>query len=98
MQTYLIVEDRQQQVTTNYGGSAWGGPWNGYWGAPMYNETRNVTYKVATLQIDLLDGKDGKLVWRGSDEQLLSTSPNPADRSAAVRATVSRILANYPPR
>ena len=97
VQAYLIVEDRQQQVTTNYGG-AWGGPWNGYWGAPMYNETRNVTYKVATLQIDLLDGKDGKLVWRGSDEQMMSNSPSPQDRSAAIRATVTTVLSNYPPR
>ena len=87
VQAYLIVEDRQQQVTTNYGG-AWGGPWNGYWGAPMYNETRNVTYKVATLQIDLLDGKDGKLVWRGSDEQMMSNSPSPQDRSAAMRRSM----------
>jgi hypothetical protein len=98
VQAYLIVENRQQQVTTNYGGSAWGGPWNGYWGGPMYNETRNITYKVAIIQIDLLDGKDGKLVWRGSDEQMLSGTPKPADRSAAVRATVGRILANYPPK
>ncbi|MFW0758540.1 DUF4136 domain-containing protein [Pseudomonas sp. H11T01] len=98
VQTYLIVENRQQQVTTSYGGSAWGGPWNGYWGGPMYNETRNVSYKVATIQIDMLDGKDGKLVWRGSDEQMLSSTPNPADRSAAIHATVGRILANYPPR
>ena len=97
VQAYLIVEDRQQQVTTNYGG-AWGGPWNGYWGAPMYNETRNVTYKVATLQIDLLDGKDGKLVWRGSDEQMMSNSPSPQDRSAAIRATVTKVLSTYPPR
>lgn len=97
IQAYLIVEDRQQQVTTNYGGG-WGGPWNGYWGGPMYNETRNVSYKVATVQIDLLDGKDGKLVWRGSDEQLLSESPNPTERSTKVRETVGRILSNYPPR
>ena len=97
VQTYLIVEERQQQVTTNYGGG-WGNPWNGYWGAPMYNETRNVTYKVATLQIDLLDGKDGKLVWRGSDEQMMSNSPSPQDRSAAIRATVTKVLSNYPPR
>ncbi|MHC8316359.1 DUF4136 domain-containing protein [Pseudomonas sp. LB3P31] len=97
VQTYLIVEQRQQQVTTNYGGG-WGGPWNGYWGGPMYNETRNITYKVATIQIDLLDGKDGKLVWRGSDEQMLAHSPNPADRSNAIRETVARILANYPPK
>ncbi|WLG95224.1 DUF4136 domain-containing protein [Pseudomonas sp. FP198] len=97
VQAYLIVEDRQQQVTTNYGGG-WGGPWNGYWGGPMYNETRNVSYKVATVQIDLLDSKDGKLVWRGSDEQLLSESPNPTERSTKVRETVGRILSNYPPR
>jgi hypothetical protein len=97
VQTYLIVEERQQQVTTSYGGG-YGNPWNGYWGAPMYNETRNVSYKVATIQIDLLDGKDGKLVWRGSDEQLLSGSPNPSDRSTAIHETVTRILANYPPK
>ncbi|EJM76305.1 DUF4136 domain-containing protein [Pseudomonas sp. GM55] len=95
VQTYLIVEERQQQVTTNYGG--WGYPWHGYYGAPMYNETRNVSYKVATIQIDMLDGKDGKLVWRGSDEQLLSRTPNPTDRRDAIWETVTRILANYPP-
>ena len=97
VQAYLIVEDRQQQVTTNYGG-AWGGPWNGYWGAPMYNETRNITYKVATIQIDLLDGKDGKLVWRGSDEQMMASTPNPEERNKAIRSTVTKILSNYPPR
>jgi hypothetical protein len=96
VQAYLIVEDRQQQVTTNYGGG-WGYPWYGYYGAPMYNETRLVSYKVATIQIDLLDGKDGKLVWRGSDEQMLSRTPNPTDRSNAIHETVTRILANYPP-
>lgn len=97
VQTYMIVEQRQQQVTTNYGGT-WGNPWNGYWGGPMYNETRNVSYKVAIIQIDLLDGKDGKLVWRGSDEQILSRTTNPSDRSTAIRETVGRILANYPPK
>ena len=96
VQTYLIVEERQQQVTTNYGGG-WGYPWYGYYGAPMYNETRNVSYKVATIQIDLLDGKDGKLVWRGSDEQILSRTPNPSDRRDAILETVTRTLANYPP-
>jgi hypothetical protein len=64
----------------------------------MYNETRNISYKVATLQIDLLDGKDGKLVWRGSDEQIMAASPNPQDRDKAIRSTVTRVLSSYPPR
>lgn len=97
VQTYLIVEDRQQQVTTNYGGG-WGGPWNGYWGAPMYNETRNVVYQVGTLQIDLIDAKDGRLVWRGSAEKIVDNSPTPAERSAAIHEAVNKILGNYPPK
>ncbi len=40
VQTYLIVEDRQQQVTTNYGGT-WGNPWNGYWGADVQRDAQH---------------------------------------------------------
>jgi hypothetical protein len=29
---------------------------------------------------------------------MLSRTPNPADRSNAIRETVARILSNYPPR
>lgn len=98
VQAYLIVENRQQQVTTHYGG-AWGGYWGGYWGGPMYNETRSVDYKVATIQVDLFDGRDGKLVWRGSAEQIMNNyPPNPAERSAAIQKTVTQLMANYPPR
>ncbi|WP_025995934.1 DUF4136 domain-containing protein [Pseudomonas syringae] len=99
VQAWLIVENRQQLVSTNYGGG-WG-PWGGYgyWGAPMNTETRSVDYKVSTLQIDLFDGKDGKLVWRGSTERILSDNAgNPTDRETAVRATVAKILEQYPPR
>ena len=106
VQTYLIVANRQEQIVTNYGyGGPWGGPWGyaggpweGYWGAPMYNETRNVVYQVGTLQIDLIDAKDGKLVWRGSAEKIVDNSPTPAERNAAIHEAVNKILANYPPK
>ena len=98
VRTYLIVEDRQQQITTNYGGG-WGGYWGGYWGGPMYNETRSVDYKVATIQVDLFDGRDGKLVWRGSAEQTMRNyPPSPAERSSAIQDTVAQLMSNYPPR
>ncbi|MEE5087655.1 DUF4136 domain-containing protein [Pseudomonas alliivorans] len=99
VQAWLIVENRQQLVSTNYGAGF--GPWGGYgyWGAPMNTETRSVDYKVSTLQIDLFDGKDGKLVWRGSTERILGDNAgNPNDRETAVRATVAKILEQYPPR
>lgn len=98
VQAWLIVDQRQDQVSTNYGGY-WGGYWGGSWGGPAYTETRTVDYKVATVQIDLLDAKDGKLVWRGSAEQSLRRAQgNPAERDAAVRETVAKILSQYPPQ
>ncbi|MFB4394079.1 MULTISPECIES: DUF4136 domain-containing protein [unclassified Pseudomonas] len=98
VRAYLIVEQRQQQVTTNYGGG-WGGYWGNYWGGPMYNETRSVDYKVATLQVDLFDGRDGKLVWRGSAEQVMNNyPPSPQERNAAIQKTIAQLMANYPPR
>ena len=52
-----------------------------------------------TLQIDLYDAKDGKLVWRGSGEQLMrSQPPTPAERERAIRETVTQVLSQYPPR
>ena len=98
VQAALIVENKQNQVSTYHGGF-WGGPWGGYWGGPAYTETRTLDYQVGTLQIDLIDGRDGKLVWRGSARQVLRNNPsNPAERAAAIRETVARVLAQYPPR
>lgn len=97
VQTWLIVENRTDQVSTSYGG-AWGGYWNGYWGGPGFTETRNVDYKVGTVQVDLFDAKDGKLVWRGSAEQIVHNNQNtPVEREAAIRDTVAKILSQYPP-
>ncbi|MFZ3154069.1 DUF4136 domain-containing protein [Pseudomonas sp.] len=99
VQVWMIVDNRQQQVSTQMGGG-WGDPWRGgFWGGPSYVETRTLDYQVGTLQIDLLDGKDGKLVWRGSAEQVLrSRQPSPSEREAAIRRTVAEVLSQYPPR
>ncbi|WP_339461103.1 DUF4136 domain-containing protein [Pseudomonas sp. EA_105y_Pfl2_R69] len=98
VQVWLIVDNRQQQVSTHFGGS-WGDPWRGgFWGGPSHVETRTLDYQVGTLQIDLFDGKDGKLVWRGSAEQVLrNRQPSPAERETAIRATVAKVLSQYPP-
>lgn len=97
VQVWLLIENRQNQVSTGYGG-AWGGYWNGYWASPTYTETRRIDYQVATLQLDLLDGKDGKLVWRGSVEQSMFSAPQtPAERDALIHTAVDKLLGQYPP-
>ena len=37
-------------------------------------------------------------MWRGSDEQMMASTPNPEERNKAIRSTVTKILSNYPPR
>jgi hypothetical protein len=99
VQVWLIIDNRQQQVSTQVGGG-WGDPWSGgFWGGPSYVESRTLDYQVGTLQIDLLDGKDGKLVWRGSAEQVLRCRQcSPGEHQAAIRRTVAEVLNQYPPR
>jgi hypothetical protein len=98
VRAWIIVDNRQQQITTSYGGP-WGPGWGGPWMSPGWNETRSVDYRVATLQLDLLDGHDGKLVWRASQEQIMGDdSADPAQRADTLRRAVASLLQHYPPR
>lgn len=98
VQAWFIVDDRSQEYTTSSLG-AWGSPWHGYWGAPMVTDTRTIHYQVGTLQVDFYDADDGKLVWRGSAEQVLRDDPgSPQERSSMFRETVAKVLSQYPPR
>jgi hypothetical protein len=98
VQAWFVVEQRSQQYTTSSMG-AWGNPWAGVWGGPMISDTRTIHYQVGTLQIDFYDAADGKLVWRGSAEQVLRDDPgSPQERSNLFRDTVSKVLSQYPPR
>jgi hypothetical protein len=97
VQTYLIVEERQQQVTTNYGGG-WGNPWNGYWGAPMYNETRLSTTRWPPSRSTCSMARTAN--WCGAAVTNRCSAAPPIRRIAAMRFAKPsrRILANYPPQ
>lgn len=98
VRAWLIVDNRQEQITTRYNGP-WGAGWGGPWMSPGWNETRSVDYRVGTLQLDLLDGHDGKLVWRASQEQIMTDDgAGPAQRADKLRRTVNSLLQHYPPR
>lgn len=91
----VVMETRRDNVTTHFGGG-WG-YWGPYWGGPGYSQTRTVDYQVMTLQIDLLDASDGRMVWRGSDSEVVNEGLSPIDRSRQMHERAARILANYPP-
>ncbi|GGL96167.1 DUF4136 domain-containing protein [Pseudomonas asuensis] len=99
VRAYLITDERHGQTmrTDPYWGSPWG--YWGPWGSGGYTQTQTFTYQVTTLQIDLLDRRDGKLVWRGSTELSSDqTADTPAQRTTAINTAISKILAQYPPR
>lgn len=102
---YVILDQRQQSFSyaDPYWGPGWGGPWGSAWGpgpwGPSYVRTQTVTYPVMTVQLDMLDGRDGKLVWRASEERLLDDqNATPSQRSAAFSRLINELLISYPPR
>lgn len=97
VQVWFIVDERTRQYSSS-SISAWGNPWYGYWGGPMYTDTRTIHYRVGTLQVDIHDAADGKLVWRGSAEQVLRDDPGgPQERADVFREIVAKVLSQYPP-
>lgn len=98
VQAFLIVDVRNEQIATYYGGGLMSDRWGGLWASPGYTEVRTRDYQVGTLQLDFLD-RDGKLIWRGSGAQLVRRNPgSPQERAAAIHETVAKILSQYPPR
>lgn len=95
VRAYMMIDQRQDNVTTSYGRS----PVWGVWAVdPLYTETRSVHYQVATLQLDLLDARDGQLVWRGSTSDIVrDRQQTPAERSTSIFTMVRQILDGYPP-
>ncbi|WP_372875540.1 DUF4136 domain-containing protein [Pseudomonas sp.] len=94
--TEMRLQRRIRQVADHYGGYyGHGRYWHDYglWGrAPL---ARTYVEEVLVVNIDLFDGQDGQLVWRGSAEMLSDGSQ--AERSKALRAALRRALENYPP-
>lgn len=80
---FIIQEhiDTVVQRTTNYR------YWRGF-EADTYN------YKVGTLIINMIDNKQGIVVWQGSSESFLDLYPE--DVKKKVPVVVKRIFKNYP--
>ena len=64
---------------------------------PMYDEDRTVTYKVGTLNLDIVDAEKKQLVWEGVAEGRVSEEElqNP---KVAINAVVTELMRQYPGR
>jgi hypothetical protein len=64
---------------------------------PMYDEDRTVTYKVGTLNLDIVDAEKKQLVWEGVAEGRVSEDElqNP---KVAINGVVTELMRQYPGR
>ena len=72
---HFSAEDKTVYNTTNFG---YGGAWGGYygWGGGMGSSTTTAsTFTEGTLVIDAYDGKEKKMVWRGTGTVTVKAKP-----------------------
>ena len=64
---------------------------------PLYDEDRTVTYKVGTINLDIVDAEKKQLVWEGVKEGRVTDEAmdNP---KVTVNAVVTELMAKYPGR
>lgn len=55
-------------------------------------------YEEETLIIDIVSGRDKKLVWRGDSSHQIDRSQTPEQRTKEVNEVVAEILSAYPPK
>lgn len=64
---------------------------------PLYDEDRTVTYKVGTLNIDIVDAEKKQLIWEGVAEGRV-TEEELQNPKVAINAVVTELMRNYPGR
>jgi hypothetical protein len=64
---------------------------------PMYDEDRTVTYKVGTINVDIVDAEKKQLVWEGVSEGRVSEEAM-SNPKVTVNAVVTELMRQYPGR
>lgn len=68
-----------------------------YTGWPLYDEDETVTYKVGTINLDIVDAEKKQLVWEGIAEGRVSEEAM-ANPKVTVNAVVTELMRQYPGR
>jgi hypothetical protein len=64
---------------------------------PLYDQNRTVTYKVGTINVDIVDAEKKQLVWEGVTEGRVSPAQM-ANPKVTVNAVVTELMRQYPGR
>jgi len=64
---------------------------------PLYDQDRTVTYKVGTINVDIVDAEKKQLVWEGVSEGRV-TEEAMSNPKVTVNAVVTDLMRQYPGR
>lgn len=64
---------------------------------PMYDDDRTVTYKVGTINVDIVDAEKKQLIWEGISEGRIAEEAM-ANPKVIVNAVVTELMRQYPGR
>lgn len=95
MNTRERTELRSPHMSLGYG--YYGYRYGLYHAWPLYDEDRTVTYKIGTINVDIVDAEKKQLVWEGVSEGRVSDEAmeNP---KVTINAVVTELMRQYPGR
>lgn len=64
---------------------------------PYYDDDRTVTYKIGTINVDIVDAEKKQLIWEGVSEGRV-TDEMMANPKVTVNAVVTELMRQYPGR
>ena len=93
MNTRERTEVRPSRITTGYG--YYGYRYGLYNAWPLYEDDRTVTYKVGTINVDIVDAEKKQLIWEGISEGRVSKEAmnNP---KVTINGVVTELMRQYP--
>jgi hypothetical protein len=92
--TSVTSEERINVETFGYGGG-WG--WHGWnaWGPAT--TVRIANNETGVLLVDILDGPEAKLIWRGIASESIPDVPNPDKVAKKINQAVVKMFKQFPP-
>lgn len=97
---YQLAMHQEKQLTTigdNFGyGPGWGGGWYGGGGMSM-STTTSATIHIGTLDVDMYDPAEKRIVWRGVASKTVNANTKPEKRQKNFEKAAKKLFKNYPP-
>jgi len=100
---YQVAINQEKQFTSyssDFGyGPGWGRGWYGGGGMGSSMTTgQTSTIHIGSLDLDMYDSAQKKLVWRGVASKTLDPKAKPEKRQKNLTKAVAKLLKNYPPK